>query len=100
MKSDQATKDLPGFDTPVGLPTDAPPATEWQAANRAFWEATPMRYDWRDRIAPAELFPLPGGKVKTALMAAAPNGMSRFFANALRFGHFLVAKMTVIKAPQ
>ncbi len=66
--------------------------------------------DWREEIgnlfsieklqiygAKAELFPLPGGKVKALAMFVVPNVVSRFFTNTLRCGHFLVAKMKVVK---
>ncbi len=40
-----------------------------------------------------ELFPLPGGKLKTFAMNATPNVVTRFFGNTLRFGLFLVAQI-------
>jgi len=42
-----------GFDEPTQLPRDEAERREWQAANKAWWESTPMRYDWRDEIAAA-----------------------------------------------
>jgi len=36
-----------GFDQPTQLPRDAAEHERWQSANRAWWEAAPMRYDWR-----------------------------------------------------
>lgn len=39
-----------GFDGPISLPADPGQAADWQAANKAWWEATPMRYDWREQI--------------------------------------------------
>lgn len=43
-----------GFDHPTQLPRDPNEQRRWQAANRAWWESTPMRYDWRQQIsAPA-----------------------------------------------
>jgi SAM-dependent methyltransferase len=39
-----------GFDEPTQLPRDAAQQRQWQSANRAWWESTPMRYDWRDEI--------------------------------------------------
>jgi ubiquinone/menaquinone biosynthesis C-methylase UbiE len=42
-----------GFDHPTQLPADAAQQARWQAANRAWWEATPMRYDWREEIGAA-----------------------------------------------
>jgi ubiquinone/menaquinone biosynthesis C-methylase UbiE len=36
------------FVRPTALPKDPGEAKEWQAANQAWWERTPMRYDWRD----------------------------------------------------
>jgi hypothetical protein len=47
--------------------------------------------------AKTELFPLPAGKIKNAAMSITPDVVSKFFTNTLRFGHFLVAKMTVQK---
>ena len=44
-----------------------------------------------------ELFPLPGGRLKTFLMRATPNFVTRFFGNTLRLGLFLVAQMSVEK---
>jgi SAM-dependent methyltransferase len=40
-----------GFDAPTQLPRDAEEQRRWQAANRAWWESTPMRYDWREEVA-------------------------------------------------
>ena len=40
-----------GFDSPTQLPRDDTQRQQWQAANKAWWESTPMRYDWRDKIA-------------------------------------------------
>lgn len=39
-----------GFDEPTQLPTDAEQRDQWQAANKTWWESTPMRYDWREEI--------------------------------------------------
>jgi ubiquinone/menaquinone biosynthesis C-methylase UbiE len=39
-----------GFDDPTQLPRDQAQRREWQSANRAWWESTPMRYDWRQPI--------------------------------------------------
>jgi ubiquinone/menaquinone biosynthesis C-methylase UbiE len=39
-----------GFDHPTQLPRDDVERHQWQAANKAWWESTPMRYDWRDAI--------------------------------------------------
>lgn len=39
----------------------------------------------------AQLVPLPGGRVKNAVMTATPNRLSRFFTNDCRFGNFLVS---------
>ena len=41
-----------GFDKPTQLPRDDTQRRQWQAANKAWWESTPMRYDWREGIAP------------------------------------------------
>ena len=40
-----------GFDGPSQLPRDQIQRCQWQSANKAWWESTPMRYDWRDGIA-------------------------------------------------
>src|SRR5262245_61139013 len=40
----------PGFDEPTQLPRDDAQRIQWQHVNKAWWEATPMRYDWRDEI--------------------------------------------------
>ena len=45
-------KKAPGFATPTDQPSSVAQHREWQAANRAWWEAHPMRYDWKQ--------PLPG----------------------------------------
>ncbi|HKQ97113.1 MAG TPA: methyltransferase domain-containing protein [Candidatus Polarisedimenticolia bacterium] len=43
-------KPLPsGFDTPTALPRDEQDASAWQGANRRWWEAHPMRYEWGGR---------------------------------------------------
>src|SRR5262245_1671861 len=39
-----------GFDRPTQLPRDDAQRQRWQDANRAWWESTPMRYDWRAGI--------------------------------------------------
>jgi SAM-dependent methyltransferase len=44
-----------GFDRPAQLPCDDDEHRRWQIANRDWWEAAPMRYDWR-----AELRQTPG----------------------------------------
>lgn len=38
------------FSMPIGLPSDEAERVQWQAANKSWWETTPMRYDWRDEI--------------------------------------------------
>jgi SAM-dependent methyltransferase len=40
-----------GFDAPTQLARNDAQRRQWQVANRAWWESTPMRYDWRDDIA-------------------------------------------------
>ena len=40
-----------GFDHPTRLPRDEVERRQWQAANKAWWESAPMRYDWREQIA-------------------------------------------------
>jgi ubiquinone/menaquinone biosynthesis C-methylase UbiE len=43
-------KKAAGFDQPTQLPRDDAERRQWQAANRAWWESAPMRYDWREAI--------------------------------------------------
>lgn len=40
-----------GFDGPTQLPRNELEREAWQRANQAWWQETPMRYDWRDVIA-------------------------------------------------
>jgi SAM-dependent methyltransferase len=40
-----------GFDAPTQLPRDEEEHRSWQAANRAWWESAPMRYDWSEELA-------------------------------------------------
>ena len=40
-----------GFQGPTQLPSDEAQRRDWQSINRAWWEATPMRYDWREPLA-------------------------------------------------
>jgi ubiquinone/menaquinone biosynthesis C-methylase UbiE len=42
------------FNSPTSLPESAEQQASWQQANRSWWEKNPMRYDWRDNIAPVE----------------------------------------------
>lgn len=39
-----------GFDAPTSLPRDDDQGKAWQAANKVWWESTPMRYDWRNPV--------------------------------------------------
>jgi ubiquinone/menaquinone biosynthesis C-methylase UbiE len=39
-----------GFEAPVQLPRDNSERRAWQDANKSWWEASPMRYDWREEI--------------------------------------------------
>jgi SAM-dependent methyltransferase len=41
----------PGFRRPIQRPADDNQRKLWQEANRTWWTATPMRYDWYDDIA-------------------------------------------------
>jgi len=45
------------FDAPTAAPASADQHDRWQSANRSWWEAHPMRYDWRQPVpgAPGEL---------------------------------------------
>lgn len=38
------------FKSPTQLPPDEATRRKWQALNKAWWENSPMRYDWRDPI--------------------------------------------------
>jgi SAM-dependent methyltransferase len=42
-----------GYSSPTGLPPDELRG-DWQQRNRSWWEQHPMRYDWKDRLAPPE----------------------------------------------
>jgi len=39
-----------GFQGPTQLPCDEAQRRKWQSVNRAWWESTPMRYDWREPL--------------------------------------------------
>jgi ubiquinone/menaquinone biosynthesis C-methylase UbiE len=39
-----------GFNEPTQLPRDEIQRGQWQAANKAWWESAPMRYDWREKL--------------------------------------------------
>jgi ubiquinone/menaquinone biosynthesis C-methylase UbiE len=39
-----------GFLAPTQLPRDDVERKGWQEANKAWWEASPMRYDWREHV--------------------------------------------------
>jgi SAM-dependent methyltransferase len=39
----------PGFTSPTGLPPEDH-RSEWQRRNRSWWEANPMRYDWKEEL--------------------------------------------------
>ncbi|HWN11867.1 MAG TPA: class I SAM-dependent methyltransferase [Pyrinomonadaceae bacterium] len=43
-----------GFDNPTALPQTPAQNTEWQEANRAWWESHPMRYDFSEDIEATE----------------------------------------------
>jgi len=38
------------FDAPTKLPRSETERQQWQETSKAWWEATPMRYDWRNRL--------------------------------------------------
>jgi ubiquinone/menaquinone biosynthesis C-methylase UbiE len=40
-----------GFNKPTQLPHNETERRRWQAANKAWWESSPMRYDWREELA-------------------------------------------------
>jgi ubiquinone/menaquinone biosynthesis C-methylase UbiE len=39
-----------GFRGPTQLPCDEAQRCKWQSINKTWWEATPMRYDWREAL--------------------------------------------------
>src|SRR5262249_49165695 len=39
-----------GFNEPTQLPHNEMQRSQWQIANKAWWESTPMRYDWREPL--------------------------------------------------
>src|SRR4051812_28668479 len=39
-----------GFEQPTQLPRNADERAAWQVSNKAWWETTPMRYDWREGL--------------------------------------------------
>jgi len=45
-----------GFESPTAVPSSQLQHDQWQNANRTWWEAHPMRYDWRQPLSGA-----PGG---------------------------------------
>jgi len=63
-----------GFASPTQRPSSNEERQQWQAANRAWWSATPMRYNWRQEIA----FPLHSAEYFSEVDA-------RFFASARRY---------------
>lgn len=42
----------------------------------------------------SDILPIPGGRIKTAILNAIPNALGRFFTNKLRMGYFLVSELT------
>lgn len=50
MKANLKESNLEKFDGPTSLPKDDDVKREWQDANKSWWEANPMRYDWRTKI--------------------------------------------------
>lgn len=46
-----------GFDAPIAQPNGTEQGSEWQERNRAWWEASPMRYDWSEVIGTHEFTP-------------------------------------------
>lgn len=45
------TNKVADFNAPTQLPVDDEQRQQWQLANKAWWEGSPMRYDWRDELA-------------------------------------------------
>jgi SAM-dependent methyltransferase len=53
-----AEKAIPdGFESPTATPADPEQRTRWQAANRAWWQDHPMRYDFTTVLAQREFSP-------------------------------------------
>jgi ubiquinone/menaquinone biosynthesis C-methylase UbiE len=50
VAEDDFRNKVEGFAQPTQLPSDDAQRQSWQAANRAWWESTPMRYDWREAV--------------------------------------------------
>lgn len=63
---------------------------EWEALVNPYFKVTSTRIFGSK----AEMFPLPGGRVKTAIMAIVPNAVTRFFTNTLHCGVFLVTELS------
>ena len=42
------------FDSPTAAPVYPDQHDRWQRANRSWWEAHPMRYDWRQPVRGAQ----------------------------------------------
>jgi ubiquinone/menaquinone biosynthesis C-methylase UbiE len=51
MPSSTFKKEVPsGFDSPIALPSSLEQESQWQSANRAWWEGHPMRYDFSKKL--------------------------------------------------
>jgi ubiquinone/menaquinone biosynthesis C-methylase UbiE len=45
-----SSEDDAKLDRPTQLPASTEEASRWQTANRSWWQANPMRYDWNEKI--------------------------------------------------
>ena len=61
----------------------------------AEWKASVSKFFGVDKVSiygsKSEIIPLPGGKLKQAVVSVVPNGLSRFLTNHCRMGGFLVS---------
>ncbi len=62
---------------------------EWKKLVSEFFEVEAIRI----MGSKSELVPLPGGKVKSAILTAMPDAVGRFFTNSCKMGTFLVSTM-------
>jgi hypothetical protein len=80
-----------GFQGPTQLPYDEAQRSKWQSANRAWWESTPLRYDWREPLTAPVGTKAPAAALKQLLERLTPDAFSRLVTDRLRLGSFLVA---------
>jgi len=63
--------DTAGCDHPTRPPGDDAERGRWQAVNRAWWEAAPMRYDWREELAATPGTPAYFGEIDRRFLSSA-----------------------------